>query len=397
MSTVTVAVVTAQSEKQVLPDSTSPELRLSHPTDEENRRIWQLTSNEWKDALTIPQYMEESAYLMTIPLADNKGMTQWILVDRSLAPNQRQILASCETFRKLSLISYPMKPSQLVVVHGIASVYCNPDYRGRGYASRLLKELSKSLPTWQCEGKPCVASVLFSDIQPKFYEKLGWHHFSSDHLEFEPAVVQRSALPVYAKDVAKLCALDVARLEQAMSRSSKEDITRLLILPDNDHMRWHHSKEEFVAQKLFGKTPLLKGAISGVRGQAVWAIWTHRFYDHPDKNPTDNTLYILRFVVEDLQLRLDTEDNIKHLSDQQIMGVREVLQAAQAEAAEWNLHKIKLWNPSHCLQRAIQLSGISFQHKHRTQDSIPCLQWYGEGSGKPESLNWLLNEKYGWC
>lgn len=196
-------------------------------------------------------------------------MTQWILVDRNLAPNQRQILASCETFRKLSLMSYSIKPSQLVVVHGIPSVYCNPDYRGRGYASRLLKELSKTLPTWQCEETPCVGSVLFSDIQPKFYEKLGWHPFSSDHLEFEPAVVQRSALPVYAKDVAKLCAMDLTRLEQAMSRSSKNDMTRLFILPDNDHMRWHHSKEEFVAQKLFGKAPLVKGAISGVRGQAV--------------------------------------------------------------------------------------------------------------------------------
>lgn len=173
-------------------------------------------------------------------------------------------------------------------------------------------------------------------------------------------------------------------------------MTQLLILPDNDHMRWHHSKEEFVAQKLFGKAPLVKGAISGVRGQAVWAIWTHRFYDHPDKNPTDNTLYILRFVVEDLQLRPDTEDDIKQLSDQQIMGVREVLRAAQAEAAQWNLHKIKLWDPLFSLERAIKLSGILFQRKHWTQDSIPCLQWYGEGSGKPESLNWLLHEKYGW-
>jgi GNAT superfamily N-acetyltransferase len=202
MSLVASAVITARSEERALTDSTSPGLHLSHPTDQENLQIWQLSSNEWKDALTIPQYLDESAYLMTIPLARNKGMTQWILVDRNLATNHRPILASCETFRKLSLISYPRRPKQLVVVHGIASVYCNPDHRGRGYASRLLKELSKTLPTWQCEGTPCVASVLFSDMQPRFYQNLGWHPFSSDHLEFEPAVVQHSALPVYAKDVA---------------------------------------------------------------------------------------------------------------------------------------------------------------------------------------------------
>ncbi|GIJ99563.1 hypothetical protein Aspvir_001697 [Aspergillus viridinutans] len=397
MSPVAVAVVTAQFEEQVLPDSTSPDLHLSHPTDEENLRIWKLTSNEWKDALTIPQYLEESAYLMAIPLARNKGMTQWILVDRTLAPNQRPILASCETFRKLSLLSYPMKHSQLVVVHGIASVYCNPDYRGRGYASRLLKELNKTLPTWQYEGKPCVASVLFSDIQPRFYENLGWHPFSSDHVEFEPAVVRHTAVPVYAEDVARLCALDVARLGHAMSCFSTNDMTRLLILPDHDHMLWHHSKEEFVAQRLFGKAPLVKGAIRGEPGHFVWAIWMHRFYDHPDRNASENTLYILRFVVEDPTLSLDAVDNLTQLSHQQITSVTEVLRAAQAEAAEWNLHKITLWNPSHALERAIQLSGIPFQRKHRTQDSIPCLQWYGEGSGKPDSLNWLLNEKYGWC
>ncbi|GAQ07499.1 hypothetical protein ALT_4820 [Aspergillus lentulus] len=394
MSPVALPVVTAQSEEQVLPDSTSPDLHLNHPTDEENLRIWQLTSNEWKDALTIPQYLEESAYLMTVPLARNKGMTQWILVDRNLAPNQRPILASCETFRKLSLISDQTKTNQLVVVHGIASVYCNPVYRGRGYASRLLEELNKTLPTWQCAGKKCVASVLFSDIQPRFYKSLGWHPFPSDHIEFEPAVIQHAALPVYAEDVSRLCAVDVAILGHEMSRFSTNDMTQLLILPDHDHMLWHHSKEEFVAQRLFGKAPLVKGAMSGEPGHFVWAIWTHRFYNHPDNSLSENTLYILRFVVEGATLSLNTDDDLTY---EQVTSVREVLQAARAEAAEWSLHKIKLWNPSHSLERAIQLSGIPFQRKRRTQDSIPCLQWYGEGSGKPCSLNWLLNEKYGWC
>ncbi|GFF30226.1 hypothetical protein IFM58399_02514 [Aspergillus lentulus] len=346
MSPVALPVVTAQSEEQVLPDSTSPDLHLNHPTDEENLRIWQLTSNEWKDALTIPQYLEESAYLMTVPLARNKGMTQWILVDRNR------------------------------------------------YASRLLEELNKTLPTWQCAGKKCVASVLFSDIQPRFYKSLGWHPFPSDHIEFEPAVIQHAALPVYAEDVSRLCAVDVAILGHEISRFSTNDMTQLLILPDHDHMLWHHSKEEFVAQRLFGKAPLVKGAMSGEPGHFVWAIWTHRFYNHPDNSLSENTLYILRFVVEDATLSLDTDDDLTY---EQVTSVREVLQAARAEAAEWSLHKIKLWNPSHSLERAIQLSGIPFQRKRRTQDSIPCLQWYGEGSGKPCSLNWLLNEKYGWC
>ncbi|GIJ83140.1 hypothetical protein Asppvi_001659 [Aspergillus pseudoviridinutans] len=103
----------------------------------------------------------------------------------------------------------------------------------------------------------------------------------------------------------------------------------------------------------------------------------------------------------DLHLSQSTdEENLRIwqlTSNEWNTSVREVLRAAQKEAAEWDLHKITLWNPSHALERAIQLSGIPFQRKHWIQDSIPCLQWYEEGRGKPDSLNWLLNEKYGWC
>jgi hypothetical protein len=88
-----------------LPDARSPDLHLSHPTDQENISIWKLTSNAWKDALTIPQYLEKSAYLMTIPLAKVEGMTQLVLVDRTLLPNQRSLLASRESCSKRSFIS----------------------------------------------------------------------------------------------------------------------------------------------------------------------------------------------------------------------------------------------------------------------------------------------------
>jgi hypothetical protein len=159
----------------------------------------------------------------------------------------------------------------------------------------------------------------------------------------------------------------------------------------------HHSEEGFVAQRLFGKAPLVKGATRGEPGHFVWATWTHRFYDHPGKNDSENTLYILRFVVVDATLSVGADDDLKQVSHQQVVSLRSVLRVARAEAAEWYLHKIKLWNPSQALERAIALSGIPFQRKHRTRDSIPCLQCYGERSGNPVSRNWLLDEKYSCC
>lgn len=121
-----------------LPDASSPNLHRSHPTHKENEAIWKSTSDSWKDALTVSQYLEESAYLMTVPLAKNHRMTRWVLVDKNLPPDQRPLLASCETFRKQSLVSDSERNLSETITRGIASVYCDPVYRGRGYASASL-------------------------------------------------------------------------------------------------------------------------------------------------------------------------------------------------------------------------------------------------------------------
>ncbi|PGH01466.1 hypothetical protein AJ79_07904 [Helicocarpus griseus UAMH5409] len=76
-----------------LPDALSSSLHLDHPTDAENNAIWTLTSNAWKDALPVDIYLKESMFLMTVPLAKDGGMTQWVLVDKNLSPDQRPLLA----------------------------------------------------------------------------------------------------------------------------------------------------------------------------------------------------------------------------------------------------------------------------------------------------------------
>ncbi|KAL2853476.1 hypothetical protein BJY01DRAFT_206756 [Aspergillus pseudoustus] len=368
-----------------LPDSTSPSLQLSHPTENETTRICNQTSNDWRDALTDSQYLEESAYLLTVPLARNSGITQWILVDQSQPADKRTVLASCETFLKRALIRDAYGESEEVIAHGIASVYCESRLRKRGYASRLLKELSKTLPTWRADtGTKCVASILYSDIDPIFYQRLGWNPFPSYHLEFEAnAVATPSATPLYVEDLAVLCEKDAGRLRSSISKGSTVGKTRFAIIPDHDHIAWHHSKEEFGGQKLFGKTPLVKGAIAGTPGNRVWAVWVHRFYRHPERDSSANILYILRFVMEgDAPTAKD---------------VRAVLQAAQTEAAEWGLANIKLWSPPKALEELIEAAEVSFRGRTRMQESIPCLQWYEQGDGLPSSLDWVLNEKYAWC
>jgi hypothetical protein len=175
-----------------------------------------------------------------------------------------------------------------------------------------------------------------------------------------------------------------------------------MILPDHDHMLWSHRKEEFVSQKLFGKQPLVKGALAGQPGNRVWAVWTHRFYGPPDEESSGNTLYILRLVIEN-QAILDGLSLGNKLSDSNkpycvpVEELRAVLQAAQSEAAEWKLQHVKLWDPSPQVEELVKLTGMPHRNEDREEEGICCLQWYGEGDGKEDSLDWIGKEKYSWC
>lgn len=283
-----------------LPDPHSANIHLDHPTAAECNLIWGLTSLAWRDALTRDSYLEESAYLTSVPLARDGGMTLWILVDRNLTPGQRPILCSCETFRKHTLISDTEGNVTKVILHGVASVFCDPEYRGRGYGRRMMRELAEVLQTWQTETTKCVGSVLHSDIGKTYYAELGWHPLPDNMtIGFLPLVASESlvARKVLDEDFDRLCDEDEAMIRKAMADKSKAKRS-MMILPDQDHMRWHHKKAEFACEKLFGKQPDIKGAIAGQPGNRIWAIWTHRYYGDPGSDSSSNTLYILRLVIE---------------------------------------------------------------------------------------------------
>ena len=147
-----------------LPSSDSPSLGLVQATDKEKEKTFRLNGASWRGALCISDYLEREAHLGEQFLTRDGGITYWILVDTTLKADKRPILASCETLRKRAWIAKSGKIEE-VVAHGIGSVFCNPKYRGRGYAKRMMAELGKKLETWQQpEGKKSMFSVLYSDI-----------------------------------------------------------------------------------------------------------------------------------------------------------------------------------------------------------------------------------------
>lgn len=380
-----------------LPDAQSPDLHLSHPTAGECQTVWKLGSLAWTDALSLPQYLEESAYLTTVPLAKDGVMTNWILTDKNLPPDQRPILCSCETFRKRGFISDRDGNLTEKIIHGVASVFCDPVLRLRGYGSRLMRELAEILRTFQAETTMSIGSVLYSDIGKKFYADLGWHPFPiNNHIELDPSALleEPRATQILSRDLERLCGEDEGMIRKELTSASPNGKIRMMLVPDLDHMLWHHKKEEFVCDKLFRKQPEIKGAIVGQPGNRMWAIWTHRFYGDPESASSENTLYILRLVVEN---RATTSASDAEEGDSQVEQMRAILQTARAEAAEWKLHRVMLWDPTSLVLELVRRTGIQHRRIEREHEGIASLLWYGEGNGKEDTLEWLGNEKYGWC
>jgi len=383
-----------------LTPANSKDLHLSQRTDHESLCIWKDTFAEWGDALTLPQYLEESIYVTKIPLAKDGGMTQWVLVDKNLSPNNRPTLASCEIIIKRALVSDIKGRVAEVIIPGIASVFCKPEWRHHLYGTRLMQELAKMLRGYQVGDKKCAGSILYSDTGKKFYPRIGWYPIpNNSHIEFSPSTSSNitKATPLLAEDLEKLCQEDEVMVRRSMETDSKGK-TRMIIIPDVDHMRWHHGKEEFGGEKLFGKQPQIKGAMVGELGNRIWVIWTHRFYNHPDLESSQNKLYILRLVIENQKTspRLEDPSYDAGKLELQAAQLKRVLEAAQNEAAEWKLRQVQLWDPSLLVQDLIDRAGMEHRIVDREHESISSLLWFGENGIEGDSVEWVANEYYAW-
>lgn len=392
------------------------ELILTQPTHAERTATWTATHPQWGAALSLDAYIARENYLQTIPLARDGGLTQWILTTASGTPDARPVLSSCESLRKPCLVAGPAGPDGGAasvrdgVAHGIASVFTPPEYRGYGYASKMMSLLGPRLANWQ--GEPMKAasnvdntvaapadgqvafSVLYSDIGKTFYAKNGWPAFESSHLEFTPTPrsTQSSSNPALLRtitfdDIADLCALDTrllrARLSSADSSGSPGK-TRVALYPTRDAILWHLMREDFMTRHIFSDaTPTARGALYGEAGKRVWALWTRGYYGGLKNPEVGNTLHILRLVIED-------EDG----SDDEFLAeaLEAIFSKAREEAAEWKVNVVEMWNPSTRVRDLVDRAGVPHEFVEREKDSIASLMWYGEGD-----VEWVVNEKFGWC
>ena len=370
-------------EMASLPSSPSPSLILTHPTPSEVYKTHELSSVEWAGPLTKEQYIENEHQLASL-----LNITHWILTQADRSPDQRVILASCETIRKRCFVKCKDSGARRAIVQAVAAVFCEPEMRGQGYAGKMLKELGSRLQEDIVDGKEteCVGSVLWSDIGPKYYADLGWLPFPSTHIEIPaspgpPTVNTRAILP---EEIADLCAEDQATLFNCL-RSFDSSKKRFIVVPDHRTMLWHHRKENYICQKLFGRHPNVKGAMASEAGARVWAIWTRGFYGPVDDPGSGNKLHVLRLVAK--------HSNPENLG-RQIECLKAVLQAAQREAEDWRLGVVEIWNPDERTRVLIEQMRIEYRYVERQHEGIPSLMLFGDDRGDVE---WIVSEKHAWC
>lgn len=389
-----------------LPPSDSSTLALLHPTQEEKIATWKLNGSAWKGAMDLSTYLRREIHLENQAFTRDGGITFWILVDTTSQPNTRPILASCESLRKQALLAKENGNVEDIVSHGIGSVFCNPAYRGRGYAQRMITELGKKLDTHlQAEGKNAHFTVLYSDIGKKFYSRMGWEAFPSSHIPlptlngphstYAPKMTTR---PLHADELPELCSLDEKWLRKSIAQPTSPPSIRVALIPDIKTMQWHHAREEFAGKEMLNCDPFNKGALAKTStGEQIWCIWTRTFGSEAD----GNTLNILRFVIEGEQLTRQNENEkdpitLQPLDQEKVWAGAAVLRAAQREAARWDMKDVQIWNPTPLTVLAAKEVEPESQVIHRDEESIASLRWHGVDADRSK-VQWVGNEKYGWC
>lgn len=370
----------------------SPDFVIATPTLEEAILIRQRNAPDWSGALTADQYLEREVYLETIPLARDGGKQTWILTKPDLTAGQRPILASCETWKKVALVTEPGSDQvEEVMSYGIGSVYTFTEHRGHGYASRLLRDLYALLRKGTDSLPPATASVLWSDIGKKFYSKIGWAAHPSTHAAISTsadktglvATANTSGTITY-ENLEEFAKADQQSIRKTLSAKGKAGERCFALDPDYDTMQWALHRDQWITSKVFPaqEPEAIKGAWAGEAGRRVWATWGRSYTENPP-TPDKNTLYIFRLVVEDESI----------LSEELAASLLSVFQAAAEYAKRWHIGSIYLWNPSVAIRSVLEMAGVRYTMVDRQDDSIPSL-FFKDGQ---QDITWVGNEKYGWC
>ncbi|KAF4510014.1 hypothetical protein G6O67_001942 [Ophiocordyceps sinensis] len=359
-----------REETDMLLHDQDARLVYQRATSKQITKHFENNSQMWAAPLSTRDYMDLQKHLSETEAS--KGETAyWVLFDRE-APET--IISSCTTYRRDAMVNagHGMRPVKAAV---IADVFTLPDYRRRGMATKLLREVQQMLDNLD---QRVEFSVLYSDQRPEFYGGLGWTPQPARHLRIvlgkAPVGMPPETDELKHIRVPQLVELGNKDLNMAKLRLSGlsdhgPNKTHAQLLPTQKLMRWHMVRSAVLKKKQLAhrqaavaERASLHGASCKRRetGTEAWAWWTHE-----QRAPR---LYVGRLVATRVR---GMERDIKA-----VLGV------AAAEASQLGFREVVVWEPAEQTVAAAALlveelgHGASFVEEERP-DMVPCLRWHG--------------------
>lgn len=332
--------------------------------------------------LNLAQYLRKEE-IQRVTTFSQRGSIFWALVDKDydVVAGPTVLYCHCESHRFDCAVRRSSGEIMRGFSHHIGSVFTLPQYRKQGLATLFMTEVARQL-----EALPdTLASVLYSDIGPTFYDKLGWKVFPSKMAALNVA----HPLNVHAdtdnctellsltldESLNKFLEADNARLVEELASDCFQGKSSFVILPTRDSIEWQFCIGVHFAQVRQHKE--LPSCCGKAVNENAFIIWCH--------NLKESTLYILR-------ARFPND------GDKSYKLTLLLLNEALKEARRFKLEKVAIWDPPLVLTNAEIRSQFEMQFVER-EDSLSSAMIFrldSSDEGTKVCPYWLANEKYAW-
>ncbi|KAI9997560.1 hypothetical protein PInf_001480 [Phytophthora infestans] len=369
-------------EKFRLVQLTQEALKLQCKTDEhEHWGAPLLSVEQWQrkdEAQRVTRFSQAGAlYWAPVDRTEEDSSTS----DAGLVAGRDLLYCHCKTLRFDCAYRHSSGEVERGYSYQVSSVFTLPDFRKRGLASFFLTEVANQLEKLP---KPLI-SVLYSDVGPTFYDKLGWkcHPSKAATLEVDhPQNATTAATSIKLEsmflddNLATFLETDNARLVAELSGDKFEKKEAFLILPTRDSIEW-----QFINGVHYARVAGFEGlpTCCGVKlNDNAFLLWWH--------NLKESTLYVSRARFPDS-------------GDNAAAATRVLLDAALQEARKLKLKKVVIWDPSSGLVRdeVRRLLEIEVAERKLSLSSAMVFRHWNAQEGATTTLpHWLCNEKYAW-
>ena len=213
-----------------------------------------VTYEGWGQKLSLTQYLRRESVLRAHVWPQDQSVRMWLLKSE-----RGEVLSSCET--------YPLVPGQVL---GVGSVFTEVKWRGRGFATQLLQELTRWVGSKEApfEHQASDAVILFSEVGERIYERAGFQGVDSHEWVFDLDETPNN--PPFFETSLKVEPLSSHADLRARSSGLHVDESLFWIAPSDQHLMWHALRERIYAECL-GRS---QSTVIGARCADSFLIWS---------------------------------------------------------------------------------------------------------------------------